>query len=255
MEASTKTLRADVAVIVGEALAESGMLSLLRAAAEAMALAAADLGSRCRLHRASSGATGEIAIGSRLQGRASPRQARGSGELEDRVSYTIYRGLVKSTARMLGDEGILENSLGLSLSELVSLALEAYEASPVPGASRSRVESMVRDAVRKLLRDPNIKLLLMTARDSDFRLLSGLVEGLTGRDPKGLVADELLALAASLYITGFKGLLAAYWVERLKESGILSHGRLPPFQDDMVSAVLGSVLSMVYEELIGGRGW
>ncbi|MEM4868581.1 MAG: hypothetical protein QXK54_07180, partial [Ignisphaera sp.] len=68
-------------------------------------------------------------------------------------------------------------------------------------------------------------------------------------DSPGIIVDELVGKALAEYINGFKGLLMYYWIERLKERGetpILK--LLPPIADDIVAALIGGILSKIYDK-------
>ena len=158
---------------------------------------------------------------------------------------------------ILGPFGLARNALGYTINELVDLALEAYRRAPIPGVKEEVVREVIRELLGRALRDPNVAALIIAARDLDLRGAAGILPGIRSeefsKDPRGIVADELLATALSLYLAGFKGLLATYWVERLKESGRIPV-KAPVFEDDVISALLGSVLSLVYDRLaVGGR--
>ena len=246
----------NVAVVVDYSLTYSALVDLLRVVVEAKSVAVSELLLRCDV-RSPGTATDAIAVGGRL--------VEGDGYINmgmlttvgGWVSGIVYRGLVGIGLRRLGLEGLLRNIIGLSLDELVNLVVELYKQAPIPGVTVESVRVEARRLIEGILRDPNVWSLLVAAREMDLHAMAGSIPWLEVEDhlsdSKAVVADELLAFALSLYIAGFRGLLATYWVERLKERGLIAL-RLPQFEDDVVSALVGSTLSILYTRLLGGGG-
>jgi phosphatidylglycerophosphatase A len=56
--------------------------------------------------------------------------------------------------------------------------------------------------------------------------------------------------AIAEYLNGFKGLLAYYWIDRIKEGDkdLEDLSGLPPMTDDVVGAIVGGVLSRIYDK-------
>ncbi len=247
----------NVAVGLDAGLDPSGLLDLFKVAVEAKTLAAVELLLRCRT-RSPGTASDAVAVVARPGGSRDGRLTAGMAtRLGGPVAEAIYRLIVGLGSSILGPYGLARNALGYSVDELVDLAMEAYMQAPVPGVEPSRVRALVKRLLEQALGDPNVAALVIAARDLDLRGLAGVLPGVTGeefsRDPRGIIADELLATALSLYLAGFKGLLATYWVERLKEKGRVPV-EAPVFEDDIISALLGSSLSLVYDRLIAGGG-
>ena len=244
----------NVAVVVDYDLAYSAMADLLRVVAEAKALACSELLLRCA-RRSPGTVTDAIAVGRPTRGEEGIVAAGMATEVGGWVAEVIYRRFVEVGLRKLSLEGFLENALGLTLDDLANLAIEAYTQAPIPGVDLELVRGRVRRLLERLLNDPNVTSFIVAARELDLHASSGSIPGLRvedhERDSTAIVADELLAFSLSLYIAGFKGLLATYWVERLKERGSLKV-KLPQFEDDVVAALVGSTLSLLYSELLGG---
>lgn len=246
----------NVAVALDLEAARSGLMDLFRVAVEAKTLAAVELLLRCT-HRSPGTASDAVAVAARGGGSRGIVTAGMSTVVGSRVAESVYRLVVRLGSRALGPLGLAENALGYTLDDLVNLAMEAYRAAPVPGVGEGEVREALRRVLEGFLSDVNVASLVVAARDLDLRGLAGALPGVSAEqfrgDPRGVVADELLATALSLYLAGFKGLLAAYWVERLKESGRLSMDA-PVFEDDVVSALVGSALSLVYDRLLSRVG-
>ncbi len=247
----------NVAVAVDARLNFFGLLDLFRVAVEAKTLAAVELLLRCKT-RSPGTATDAVAVVAR-PGRSGGGilTAGMATRLGGSIAEAVYRLIVGLGSSILGPFGLARNALGYTINELVDLALEAYRRAPIPGVKEEVVREVIRELLGRALRDPNVAALIIAARDLDLRGAAGILPGIRSeefsKDPRGIVADELLATALSLYLAGFKGLLATYWVERLKESGRIPV-KAPVFEDDVISALLGSVLSLVYDRLaVGGR--
>ncbi len=243
----------NVAVAAAEPLSLSAALDLLRVAAEAKCLASVELLLRCNERSPGTVSDAIAVVAPRGGGALVSGMATRLGGL---VSQAVYRLVVSVGLKSLGVEGLLRNALGIGYQELAELVAEAYSKAPLPWLSREEVKERALEKAKRLLSDPNMAALLAAARDLDLRGYAGALPGLHGfkGDPKGLVADELLGAAIAIYASGFKGLLAAVWVEKLKEAGVI---RLEagPFEDDAVSALVGSILSLILDEELAGRGW
>lgn len=247
----------NVAVAVDAVLAPSGLLDLFRVAVEAKTLAAVEILLRCRT-RSPGTATDAVAVVARPGGsRGGILTAGMATRLGGSIAETIYRLTASLGYSILGPYGLVSNALGYTIDDLVNLAIEAYRQAPVPNVPEESVREAIRDVLGRVLRDPNVAALIIAARDLDLRGAAGILPGIPAEefsgDPRGIVADELLATALSLYLAGFKGLLATYWIERLKESGRVQV-KAPVFEDDAISALLGSTLSLVYDKLVASRG-
>ena len=239
-------------VVAGQGLAESGLMDLYRVAVEAKTLAMVELLLRCK-YRSPGTVTDAVAVA------APPGEALNAGMatvLGSQVSKAIYQGLVDHGVRILGLEGLVKNWVGYSLDEVIELAMQAYQVAPIPGLREEEARRELSSILHRLLLDPNIQALLVMAREADLHASSGSIPGI-GRseyeaDSKAIIGDELLGTCLAIYAAGFKALLAAYWVERLKEKGVVSIN-LPVFEDDVVSALIGSILTKLYNKHLYGE--
>ncbi len=244
----------NVAVVVDYNLHYNALIDLLRVVVEAKSAASSELLLRCKL-RSPGTLTDAIAVGGRVVDEGGFINMGMSTTIGGWISDIIYRRLVETGLRILGTSGFLYNTLGLTLEELVDLIVKLYEQAPIPGVTSEHVREEAKKLLEGILRDPNVWSILIAARELDLHAVGGSIPGLKIEDhisdSKAIVADELLAFTLSLYIAGFKGLLATYWVERLKERG-LTHVKLPQFEDNVLSALIGSTLSIFYNKLLGG---
>ncbi|MCE4604531.1 MAG: adenosylcobinamide amidohydrolase [Aeropyrum sp.] len=237
----------NIAVLTSHPLKRSGMLDLLRVVAESKAAAAADALLPCG-GRATGTATDAIAVGAPLAARGAVTAGLYT-TVGGVVGDSVYRMLVEGATGRMGADERLRALLGLTPDEVIRAFVKVYTTAPIPGVRLEYVEDAARRELEGMLRDPNVAAMLVAARELDIHGAAGSIPGLSRReyleDSPGIVADELLGSALALYLAGFKGLLATIWVERLKEKGILG-GELPVFADDMLSAILGSLVTRIY---------
>ncbi|MDM7275452.1 MAG: adenosylcobinamide amidohydrolase [Thermoprotei archaeon] len=240
----------NIAVLVNVALSESGLVDILRTVVEAKSLAMAELLLRCKF-RSPGTASDAIAVGRPAALEGLEHFAGMATETGNLIASEVYRGLTSFGLELLGLEGYVYNLLGLTLEELLDVTVKVYEKAPIPGLDSERARGRLKTLITGFLKDPNVLSLIIAARELDLRASIGSISGFTVEDYEGdsvkIVADELLASALALYISGFKGLLAAYWVERLKEKGLLNL-KLPVFEDDILSALVGSAITRLCED-------
>ena len=233
-----------------EALTLGGMLDLFRTVVEAKAAAVALLLPSCP-----GLPTGTITDAVALAARRDDSRGYLWAGRATTVGGRVYEMVLKAvTSRAPPAEERLAWVLGVSLDDLVEDAIKLYRLAPVPGVGEEAVRDEVARELRALLRDPNVWALVISSRLLDVYGEQGAIPGLGAEefkaDTKKVVADELLASALSIYVNGFKGLLAAYWADRSKEAAGLSASRLPMFEDDVAGALAAAALSRVYDRLL-----
>jgi alpha-ribazole phosphatase CobZ len=248
----------NVAVVVDSPLEPAGALDLLRVVAEAKAAASSELLLRCPpLKGAPLRPLGTVTDAVAVLWRPGPGGAEVSGHattIGGPVGLEVYRLIVEEGLARLGPEGLASNALGLGPGELAAAVRRVYERAPVPGVRGERVEEAAAALIRGWLRDPNVQALIVAAREADIHASAGAVPGL-GRgefeaDTPRIVADELLGMTLASYLAGARGVLAMYWVERLKKEERLIP-EPPMFEDDIVSAIVASALARILDRLLG----
>lgn len=240
----------NVAVVVEEPLARSAMVDLVRTVAEAKVAAFSDSLVRCE-SRALGTVSDAIAV---VKPTDLPEEILFSGpatRLGRALAEVVYKAVISKAVG--GDRGkLLKRVTGLGVEDVLEIFSQVYSRASIPGLSTGEAKEVARKHLGRALEDPNVWSFLIAARELDLHGLSGTIPGIGAeefrRDPVRLVADEVLGLALSLYLAGLKGLFSMYWIERLKERGDLSHGSLHPFEDDVVSALVGSLLTKLLEE-------
>ncbi len=109
--------------------------------------------------------------------------------------------------------------------------------------------------LRSLRQDVNVTSLIYAAiliDDAGNRNeIFGLDQDRFKEDPVHLLADEVLGIGLAEFLTGTKGLFEYIRYDK-KKPGVLSE--LGPFLDDIVASLIGSVMSMIYSELLEKEG-
>lgn len=246
-----------IVVGVGHSLTCAAALDLFRTVVEAKATACSDLLLRCE-SRAVGTVTDNVTL--IYQGVSDSYEyaypwAGPATEIGHEVAKAVWKAVAGKGMKLLDLDSRLRSAVGLSVEELVDEAVRAYKEAPVPGLSEGEVRSKLREALLKVLKDPNVWAFLIAARELDLHGASGTIPGLSReeflRDTVRVVADELISLALATYTAGAKAMFSTYWVERLKTKGVLKAVKeLPMFEDDIVSALIASALTRLYDEVL-----
>jgi len=243
----------NIAVALWQPLSLSALVDLVKTVAEAKALASSEALLRC-VSRSPGTVTDAIVV----------LKPAGNGEeiLFAGMSTTLGNAVAKAVHSIIVSEAMsrspsemLRNALGLSIDDIVRAFEELYSKYPIPGAPVEKASEATRRILGRLLRDPNVWSFIVAARELDLHGRWGTIPGLSAdefrSDSVRIVADEAFGIALSLYLAGLKGLFSMYWVERLKKSGEIRFGEAEMFEDDVVSALLGSLYTLVFDELTG----
>ncbi|MCE4602957.1 MAG: adenosylcobinamide amidohydrolase [Desulfurococcales archaeon] len=233
-------------------LSDQALLDLLRVAAEAKAAAVTDILPWCTSRPLGTSSDAITVAAPPGRGLAWSGLATIHGNEAARL---VWRAVVKGDNRSVDER--LKGILGVSIDELVDDATRLYRAAPIPGVSPGKAREAIRREMARMLKDPNLWTLLTAAREADLHARASSIPGLAREeylnDTKGLVADEVLAAGIALYLQGWKGLMAAYWVDREKTRLGLRIADLPGLLDDAAAALIGSALSRVYDKLLQGE--
>ncbi len=247
----------NVAVVVDQALRYSALIDLLRVVVEAKSIAVSELLLRCNT-RSPGTATDAVAVGGRLVEEGGIVNAGMSTTIGGWVSEVLYRQLIEVGLKKLGVKGLFYNTIGVSFNELVDLIVGVYSEAPIPGVTVDNVRVEVEEFLEELLEDPSVWSFLIAAREIDLHVASGSIPGLRieGQviSDKVAVASEILAQALSSYIARSRGIATIYNIEIFREKGRTS-SKLLPFEEHIISALVNSILAILYERLRGGTGW
>ena len=240
----------NVAVVVDKPLSRLGLVDLLRTVSEVKAVAVALGGPACVSGSQLGTASDAVAVA------APPGNERFAGPATD-VGFAATLAVLKALSQLLKDLGIgryVATSMGFaSVEDVVNASIEVYREAAIPCLSEADVRDELMKEIRSAVEDFNITVLVRGAKLAEAALSLDLVPGVDveryRRDSPDIVVDELLGKALAEYINGFRGLLAYYWVERLKEHKNLAKlASLPPITDDLAAAFIGAVLSRIYDK-------
>jgi len=135
---------------------------------------------------------------------------------------------------------------GIDMKALVDCAFALYVGIDLTSGAGKRLRAEFRRLLEKNMQDPNVALLIAAAAHLD-RITRGVSEGpiQSSEDPAALVADELIGMSIAEYIAGKRGLFNFVRYDNAKP-GIL--GKLPPFMDDAVGALVAASMTRLFED-------
>ncbi len=140
---------------------------------------------------------------------------------------------------------ILEEE-GITIKMLIDTALELYV--PHPGIeTREKAEEVFLRELDLALSDPNLCLLIYAGILLEKEGVRGHLPNISRksyeRDLTFIIADEVLGMSISRYISGDKGTFEFVRFDKQKP-GILS--KLGPFMDDVIGGLIGGVSANMY---------
>ncbi len=246
----------NIAVVVEADLDVAALLDLFGAVHDVKTLTSVSIGLSCGFERASGTVSDAVLAGCANGGRRI-RYCRLGTKIGSLVGSLVREAIMSRCREWVNEREEFKYVTSLSIEDVIEAALKVYRESPLPNVGEHEVRELVRDYVAKLLRDPNVWCSLYAAKELDLKGGEGTIRGLSVdeylRDSHKIVFDELLGSTLSMYINGWKGLMMYYWIERIRRGGELHEiNRLPMFMDDVVSALIGGVLSRVYDRLMHG---
>ncbi|TGC09131.1 alpha-ribazole phosphatase CobZ [Methanolobus halotolerans] len=154
-----------------------------------------------------------------------------SEELEGEVTHSILE--------ILEDEGI-------TVDMLVDSAMALY--APHPGLeTKELAERRFLEELDIALSDPNLCLLIYSGilleREGKAGTLPDISKSSYEKDLTFIIADEVLGMSISKYISGDKGMFEFVRFDKQKP-GILA--TLGPFMDDVIGGLIGGVSANMY---------
>jgi alpha-ribazole phosphatase CobZ len=241
----------NILIYVNLPLAREAIVDLLKTAIEAKAAASSDLLLRCR-SRAVGTVTDAIAIAKPYDLEEKILFSGMATTIGNNIARAVYNTIV-STGIKKGVNWMLRNCIGYDVEDLLLLFKELYTLAPIPNISIDKAIEKIRGIIYKILKDPNIWSFIIAARELDIHGAIGMIPGLAKNeyenDTVKIVADEILGLSLALYIGGAKALFSMYWVENLKKLGKLKYNCMGLYVDDIISALLGSLYTLLIEEV------
>mgnify|MGYP001626189388 FL=1 len=240
----------NVAVILDKPMSRVGLLDVFRTVSEIKGMAFSLGGPMCPSHSSVGTASDATMV-------ASPAGEERFGGTATEVGISASMAVLKALSQQIASTPINEyvaKTLGFKdLDEIVEIAMKAYRKAPVPSLNDEEVKREIGEEMSALWKDPNLRIIVRSARLAESFLSLGLFPGNEveeyKRDSAGIIADEVLGKAIAEYVNGFRGLLAYYWIDRIKKSDkdLEELDRLPPMTDDVVGAIIGGVLSRIYD--------
>ena len=142
---------------------------------------------------------------------------------------------------------------GISSNDIIAAILELHV--PHPGVkTKEKAARMARKELDRVISDVNVSVLVMMGLRLEEDGKRGLIPGISKReferDPRWLVADEVLGMAIANYIAGSKGVFEYIRFDKAKP-GILK--KLGPIADDVIAGLLGGISSNMYTHAMNRR--
>jgi alpha-ribazole phosphatase CobZ len=242
----------NIVVVVNQPLTVNAMTDLLRVVAEVKAIAVADAMLRCE-SRACGTVTDAIAILKPMSMRDEILFAGMATEIGNRIAKAVHSIIIAEA--MSGDlDTLLKRVLGYSTDELLEIFKNALNNLELPNLPKDAVVSEAKILLTKFLRDPNVWSFIIASRELDLHGIAGTIPGLSRNefllDSKKILADELMGMALATYLASSKVLFSMYWIEKLKENKALMFWKEPMFGDDIVSALLAALLTLILDRYL-----
>lgn len=143
---------------------------------------------------------------------------------------------------------------GITVQMLIDTALELYV--PHPGIeTREKAEEVFLGELNLALSDPNLCLLIYSGilleKEGRRGHLPNISRKSYEKDLTFIIADEVLGMSISRYISGDKGTFEFVRFDKQKP-GILS--KLGPFMDDVIGGLIGGVSANMYTRSMAEQG-
>lgn len=240
----------NVAVIVNSPLDHVGLLDLFRVISEVKGALIA-LGTHMCVRGLSIGTPSDATLVAAPKGK---NRFAGIATPVGKAAILAVLNALSKQIKCVNIEDYFAQMLGVkNLKELINIAIKIYAKAKIPKISEKVIISEIRNEFLNLLKDPNLLSFIKGLRLLETILSLNLLPKFNFdeyvKDSSGIIVDELAGKALAEYINGFKGLLAYYWVEQIKRKNMLPPlSSLPPITDDLVTSVIGSILSKIYDK-------
>ncbi|WP_292487861.1 alpha-ribazole phosphatase CobZ [Methanohalobium sp.] len=139
---------------------------------------------------------------------------------------------------------------GVSKKNIIDTAMELYFSHPGL-ETKEKAESIFTRELDIAFSDPNLCILvysgILLEKEGEAGSLPNLSKSSYEKDLSFIIADEVLGMSISKYISGDKGMFEYVRFDKEKP-GILS--KLGPFMDDVVAGIVGGVSANMYTRAI-----
>ncbi len=243
----------NIAAVVRQPLTHNAMVDLLKTIVEAKSIASSDVMLRCE-SRSCGTVTDAIAVLKPMEFGEEILFAGMATTVGNAIARAVHKVIL--SVAMKDRKKIFTHLVGFTEDTFLSMFRKLYKYMPIPNISEEKAVEIVKTILNKVLNDPNIWSFMIAARELELHGSVGSIPNISAdefkKDPPTIIADEIIGMALATYIAGMKGLFSMYWVERLKEEGVLEHGELGVFEDDILSALLGSLYTLLYDYIRSG---
>lgn len=246
----------NIIVLVRAYMSDACLIEAVKTATEAKckALAHLDVRSTYSGELATGTTTDSIAV-VELGGALKLRYAGPGTKLGELIGKSVFEALVRALEL---NEGLRANrslverlkERGITLDDMVETGLEMFV--PHPGVeTKDEAAKLLREELIELMNDVNVCSLVIAGlrleEDAKRALIPGLTPSSYSKDPVFLVADEILGMAIANYAAGTLGQFEYMRFDRVKP-GII--GKLGPFMDDVIGALIASASSRMYSRAL-----
>jgi len=243
----------NILIVIDSKLTENAFIDLVGVVNSVKTLAFTDMLLSCDNHRKAFATITDALIISSYQ-RGNLFRYGGAGTLiGSNVAKMIYEIILKGINDKISLRDRFRYIFGYDLEDLKKLALRIYKESPIPNIKTEDIKSIIDEEIKKLLNDPNIWAFGLAFRELDYKGSLGAIPYLSieeyNSDTTKIIADEILGIALSTYINGWKGMFSYYWIDRIKEK-IEEFEGLPMFIDDLIGSLIGAILSRIYDRFL-----
>lgn len=248
-----RTSTINILLIAGKRLTDNALIDLASVVSSAKTLALIDLALSCEKcsRRAYTTPTDALIIASDPMSREEEAYGGPATILGKSAAGLVYEAVLSKGLRSLDIETRFRDIFGIELEWVLDTASKVYERAPIPRVSKEVIKKEFELELRKLLKDPNVWSLTLAARSLDWHGFAGAIPILSQNeylnDSRKILADELLGISLALYINGWKGLLAYYWIDSSKNE-IKEFEDKPMFIDDILASLIGGILSKIYDK-------
>jgi len=245
----------NILVVIDSKLTENAFIDLVSVVNSVKTLAFSDTLLSCDNNRKAFATVTDALIISSYQ-RGVLLKYGGAGTLiGSNIAKMIYEIVLRGISNKLSIRDRFRYVFGIDIDYLKELVLRIYRESPIPNIILKDVEKEVDRVLEGLLTDPNIWALGLAFKELDYKGSVGAIPNLSieeyNSDTTKIVADEILGIALSTYINGWKGMFTYYWIDRIKDE-IKEFKKLPMFTDDLLGSLIGGILSKIYDRFLHG---
>ncbi len=251
--AAEKPATINVLLFIEKALTDNAFVDLAGVISSAKTLALVDLAlsGGYNLGRVYATATDAMVIASTIDEVDKELYGGPATRIGSEAAKLVYEAIISAGLKSLGRDERFRNIFGVDIGWIANTASRIYRKAPVPGLSEDRVREEAEAELRRLLKDPNIWALALAARNLDWHGLAGALPELSREeylsDSQKILADELLGITLALYVNGWRGLFAYYWIDSTKEE-LDEFKDKPMFMDDVLASLIGAILSRIYDK-------